>query len=296
MPSPPNVLYSDNFTGYPIGSFPTGWAPFSGATVQHDPLGFYSRVVQHFASSHIYKDLTHFYTDVTVFFAFSPQGIFGFDPFILGFENAVPLEANGSQYLSSVSIESDMTLSCRGGVGGALIGNSAPYTISSGWNYAQVNASFFTVPDIHGNNIVWATMGICLNGRTVISSNSASTGINVVTLYNPIPAFNYWVINSPVGFAAGLTANVYLCTLTELTNDPFSYTGSTYTGSKATARASQCFIEAAVQPIVTNARASQAFIEVAELPTSMNVRASQNFIELITLGTSKTSTWDVKES
>ena len=302
MPTLPNVLYADNFTGYPLGSFPTGWGGdfFGGSHIITDPYGVYPRALQYFSSVHVYKDLLKFYGDVTIYCAINTQGGFGNQPFIVAFENASPNEGLLSQYLACVSIESDRTLSCRGGGntgGGTLIANSAPFCFSNGWNYLQINASFTSVIDINGFAIVWAKMGIALNGQIIIPLTSGSTGVHIAGLYNAAPLFNYWVFNDPTG-NAGLLANVSLCAPSaSLGNNLYEYTGPTFTGSKANAFASQNFIEVMALPYSPNARMSQGFIEVVELPTSMQARASQNFIELITTGQeSLSSTWDVKES
>src|ERR1700691_2207720 len=79
MPTQPVVLYADNFSSYPVGSFPTGFTG-GGSQVEPDPLGFYYHVCQ-VGPNQIFKDTGTLHSSGTVYFGFcanSGQGVFMF--------------------------------------------------------------------------------------------------------------------------------------------------------------------------------------------------------------------------
>lgn len=295
-PTQPVVIYSDNFSTYPLGSFPTGWtpSPFSNATVVNDPTipPAFNRVLQFGADSDIYKDLSKLYSSASVFFAFLANGQEVLRSSLFGCENSDVNEQNFPNTLASVDIESDFTLSCRAGINGPLIGNSK-VPIANNWNFIQVNVELGQL-----GGFVTATMGLALNGVVVINTSMKTSTIPITNLFYPFPAWNFWKFSSPNFFGGNIT-NVFLCELTELCNAPFDFTtGGVYTGSKSFGRVTQGFHEVALHPENPNLRVTQGFIEVAKRPSSGNLRVSQVFIELMTKSQSPSNPqgWNVKES
>lgn len=297
MPSPPVVIYHDDFSSYPLGSFPTGWIGGSASRVVVDSLGFYNRCLQ-VGINQIAQDLRSLYSTATVYFCFSvEEGTPG--KYVFAFTNSPTSITNQTVQILNLVVESDSSLSLYGPNNSPLIGNTglANGIINfPGWNYVQINVTLGTFTRTDGAICMTVTCDLGLNGTSYITGAFKQLPNLVVGgLFYPGAVFNWWEFSSP-NINGGLIADIYMCQLTELNLFPFDFTGMTYTRpSKSNIFVSQGFIELMEQCDVgnvsqNNARVSQGFIEVVELPLIQanpliefpNLRVSQVFIELMT--------------
>jgi hypothetical protein len=298
-PSQPVVQYHDDFTGYPTGSFPTGFVG-GGSQVEPDPLGFYPRVCQ-MGPNEIFRSTGKQYA-VSLFYGFcanSGDGIFAFS-----FANGPQALGNQTERIVDLIIEEDFSISCRRG--SVIVGNSGAsnlYINPYGWNYVQVNCQIGTFARA-GDGVVCisVTMDLGLNGNTCFSGQFKEfPDLPVASMWDPEPIFNMWLF-AGLNLNGGPIANVYLCNLTELNVFPFDFDSMGNYLPKPTgpsgshALITQGFLEAVELPEIgddstTDLRVSQGFIEVVELPVIHNtnpvqefpnLRISQAFIELMT--------------
>ena len=301
MPSQPVVLYADNFSGDPIGSFPGGWNG-GGSQVIADPLGFYYHVVS-MGANHIWQNLNHLYSSATVYFGFcldsQTEGVY-----VYSFANSGPLD-NGidTTRIVDLVIEPDMTLSIVG-FGGVIVGNTGvnvpPGTINpDGWNYIQFSVQLSTFTRSDSVLCMAVTCDLGINGTSYnTAAYKALPALPVASMYYQAATFNWWLFNAP-NINGGPIANVYLCEYSELNVFPFDFVGSppVYTVGTSNLKISQGYLEVCEDPDIgdlseTNLRVTQGFIEVVELPLIQanplkefpNLRISQVFIELMTEG------------
>ena len=302
-PPPPLVYYADDFTGYPFGSFPTGFTG-GNSTVEPDPLGFYPAICQ-IGPNQIFRDVSLLLSSGSAIFGFALNSSTP-SPFLFAFTNGPDNLGNSTNRIVSLVIESDMSLSCRRG--GVIVGNSGKtnqYIDPHGWNYVQVNVTISTFAR-PGDSVVCATatMDLSLNGIECFKDLTGNfADCPIASLYYPQPVFNMWLFNGP-NIEGGTLANVFLCQLIGLGDYPFDFNYGTMPptykwtiekGSGSNDLNSQAFLEVLESPEIVNIsdnnlEVTQAFIEVVELPLIQanpliefpNLRVTQAFIELMT--------------